>query len=301
MLNLSARPFLANRNLKMKQKIARQKTRKIQSHLIVMKKNKNQLLTYDEHSLLMRRLFVRILIVLLFVVIIVFSYKEVLFNFILAPKSADFVFYRAIAYIKEIVGLNPEKASFKIELISTELSSQFMLHLTTSLYGALLITSPYIMFELMMFIIPALYNSERKYAFPLIVSAYFMFMLGLIITYFIIFPFSFRFLGTYQVSPDVTNMISLSSYIRTFITLSFVIGFSFELPVIMWILGKKNIVSFKHLIKYRKWALMIVLILAAVITPPDIMTLIIVAGPLYMLYEASIIIVKRLQNKPLVH
>lgn len=266
-----------------------------------MKKNKNQLLTYDEHSLLMRRLFVRILIVLLFVVIIVFSYKEVLFNFILAPKSADFVFYRAIAYIKEMVGLNPEKASFKVELISTELSSQFMLHLTTSLYGALLITSPYIMFELMMFIIPALYNSERKYAFPLIVSAYFMFMLGLIITYFIIFPFSFRFLGTYQVSPDVTNMISLSSYIHTFITLSFVIGFSFELPVIMWILGKKNIVSFKHLIKYRKWALMIVLILAAVITPPDIMTLIIVAGPLYMLYEASIIIVKKLQDKPLVH
>lgn len=264
-----------------------------------MKQNKNQLLSYDEHSLLMRRLSVRILLVLLVVALIVFSFKEQLFYVILAPKSADFVFYRAIAFIKKLLGLNPSIAPFNVELISTELSSQFMLHLTTSLYAALLITSPYIMFELMMFIIPALYKTERKYVLPLFVSAYFMFLLGMIITYFIIFPFSFRFLGTYQVNPDVSNMISLSSYIHTFVTLSFVIGLSFELPVIMWILGKKNIVSFKHLIKYRKWALMITLILAAIITPPDIMTLILVAGPLYMLYEASIIIVKRLQDKPL--
>jgi sec-independent protein translocase protein TatC len=143
------------------------------------------------------------------------------------------------------------------------------------------------------FVAPALYDNERRYATLLCGSGYLMFMLGTVINYLLIFPLTVRFLGTYQVSPDVANMLTLQSYMDTLLTMSLVMGIVFELPVVSWILGRMGLVNAQMMRSMRRHAIVAILIVAAIITPTtDAFTLFVVALPIWLLYELSILIVR---------
>jgi sec-independent protein translocase protein TatC len=144
------------------------------------------------------------------------------------------------------------------------------------------------------FVAPGLYAHERRYAVRAVGSGYIMFILGVALNYFLIFPLTFRFLGTYQVSPDVPNQIALTSYIDILLMLSFLLGVVFEMPVLAWLLAKMSVLTPRFLTRYRRHAVVVALILAAVITPTgDALTLSLVALPVYALYEVSILVVRR--------
>jgi sec-independent protein translocase protein TatC len=197
----------------------------------------------------------------------------------------------------QAIGIDFRFEEFHVDMIATDLSSQFMTHITTAVYLGLLGASPYILYELFRFISPALYENERKYSVQVAVIIYVLFLLGVLMSYFVLFPISFRFLGTYSVSAKVVSNITLDSYISTFVSLTLVMGVVFQLPVVAFFLGKLGVASSWMLSKYRKHALIVIMLVAAIITPPDLMTLILVTIPLYLLYEVSIRVVKWVEPK----
>ena len=188
-----------------------------------------------------------------------------------------------------LLGVEP----FVVGLMNTGLTEQFMIHLKVALYAGLLVASPYVLYQVFAFVSPALYEKERHYAVQIVGSAYVMFAIGTLLNYLLIFPLTVRFLGTYQVSPDVANMLTLQSYIDTLITMSLVMGLVFELPVVCWILGRMGLLNRSKMREYRRHAVIAILIVAAIITPTtDAFTLLIVALPIWLLYELSILLVK---------
>ena len=254
------------------------------------------LLTFGGHLEVLRRMLFRIIAVVMVLAIAIFCFKDKTFELLLAPSQWDFVTYRYIEAFLHRLGSNFHFNQFHINLIATELSSQFMTHITTALYLGLLAASPYILVELFRFITPALYENEKKYSVSVAVIMYLLFIIGVLMSYFILFPISFRFLGTYQVSGMVTPNITLKSYISTFTTLTLVMGLVFQLPIIAFFLGKLEVVNSGMLRLYRKYAFLVIMVLAAIITPPDLMTLILVTIPLYLLYEVSILVLKRMEK-----
>jgi sec-independent protein translocase protein TatC len=208
--------------------------------------------------------------------------KDELFAVVLAPRTSDFITYR-------LLGVEP----FSIHLMNTGLTEQFMMHLKTAMYVGVLVALPYIIYVLFRFVSPALYDNERKYATVLCTSGYLMFMLGTALNYFLIFPLTVKFLGTYQVSPDVANMLTLQSYMETLLMMNLVMGIVFELPVVSWILGRMGLVNAQMMQSMRRHAVVAILIVAAIITPTtDAFTLFVVALPIWLLYELSIVIVR---------
>lgn len=164
----------------------------------------------------------------------------------------------------------------------------------TALYAGILCVSPYILYQLMRFISPALYEDEKSYVYKVVGLGYVMFIVGVLLSYFLIFPLTFRFLGTYQVSGDVANMISLESYISTLMGMNLMMGLVFELPIICWLFAKLGFLTADFMKNYRKHAVVLILIIAAIITPTsDVFTLSLVSFPMWLLYEISILIVNR--------
>ena len=237
--------------------------------------------TFWEHLDALRAVIIRSLVAVCLTAVVAFLLKEPLFRVVLAPRSSDFFVYR-------LMGVEP----FSLHLMNTGLTEQFMIHMKTALYAGLLLASPYVLYQLFRFVSPALYANERRYAVWIILSAYVMFILGTAIDYLIIFPLTVRFLGTYQVSPDVANMLTLQSYIDTLLGMSLVLGVVFELPVVCGIMGRMGLLSEHHMSEYRRHAVVAILIVSAIITPTtDVFTLFVVALPIWLLYEASIFIV----------
>ena len=168
-----------------------------------------------------------------------------------------------------------------------------MIHMKTAMYAGLLVASPYIIYELFRFVSPGLYQNERHYAVWIVGAAYLMFIIGTLVNYFVVFPLTVRFLGTYQVSPDVANMLTLQSYMDTLLTMNLVMGIVFELPVVSWLLGRMGLINSKMMQGMRRHAVVAILIVAAIITPTtDAFTLFVVALPIWLLYELSIVIVR---------
>lgn len=255
------------------------------------------MLTFGGHLEVLRRMLFRIIAVVMVVAIVVFCFKEKTFELLLAPSQWDFVTYRYIEKFLHQIGFEFTFNEYHINLIATELSSQFMTHITTALYLGLLGASPYILVELFRFITPALYENEKKYSVSVAATMYLLFIIGVLMSYFILFPISFRFLGTYSVSGIVESNITLKSYISTFTTLTLIMGLVFQLPIIAFFFGKLEMISSGLLKQYRKYAFLIIMILAAIITPPDLMTLVLVTIPLYLLYEVSILVLKRMERR----
>ena len=251
------------------------------------------LLSFGGHLEVLRQMLFRIFGVTFVFSCIIFCFKSQTFDILLAPSDSSFVTYRWTEDIIRYFDKNFVFEPFHIDLIATDLSSQFVLHLTTSIYLGLLCASPLIIYELFRFISPALLKNERTYSTKVVISVYFLFVMGVLMSYFVLFPISFRFLGTYTVAEKVHSTITLDSYISTFISLTLLMGGVFQLPVITFILSKMGIINSRLMAKYRKHAFMLILLIAAIITPPDIMTLVLVALPLYCLYEISLTILPK--------
>lgn len=248
----------------------------------------------------LRRMIFRIITDVIILAVIVFCFKEETFRLLLAPKEYDFVTYRAIEHLSDIVygwfghAEGFRFAPYHVDLISTELSAQFMMHITASCCIGALLASPYILYNVFLFILPALYDNERRYSLVIGIAVFVLFVLGVLMSYFILFPISFRFLGTYQVDPSIRNVITLDSYITTFATLTFLMGLVFQMPVVAWILAKLHLVNAEVMSRYRRHALICIMVVAALITPPDVFTLVLVTLPLYLLYEVCIRIVRHI-------
>lgn len=250
-------------------------------------------MTIGGHLEALRQMLLRIISVAGVFAVMVFCFKETTWKVLLAPSEWDFCTYRWIESLVRSIGFTDfHFEEYHVDLIATDLSAQFMMHITTSVYLGLLCASPFVLYELFRFITPALYDNERKYSVQMAVVIYTLFILGVLMTYYILFPISFRFLGTYSVAERVHSTITLDSYVETFTSLTLMMGVVFQLPVIAFILAKMGLITYDILSEYRKHAFVLILLLAAVITPPDVMTLLIVTAPLYLLYELSIKIVR---------
>lgn len=257
-----------------------------------MEKDNNQL-SFWEHLDLLRAVIVKCLVVTVVCGVVAFCFKDWLFAVILAPQRPDFVTYRLLFALNGLV-TQSDSSPFAVQLINTGLAEQFLTHMKVAFAVGFLCASPYILYQLFRFLSPALYANERRYVVRVAGGGYLMFMLGVIISYFLIFPLTFRFLGTYQVSPEVENLINLQSYISALLSMSLAIGIVFEIPVLSWLFAKLGFLTADFMKHYRRHAIVIILILAAVITPTsDVFTLSLVAMPMWLLYELSILIVRR--------
>jgi sec-independent protein translocase protein TatC len=238
-------------------------------------------MTFWDHLDELRSVIIRAFVVTVVVAVVAFCLKDELFAVVLAPRTSNFITYR-------LMGVEP----FSIHLMNTGLTEQFMIHMKTAFYAGVLVASPYIVYLLFRFISPALYDNERRYATALVSSGYLMFMLGTLLNYFLIFPLTVKFLGTYQVSEDVANMLTLQSYMDTLLMMSLVMGIVFELPVVSWLLSRMGLINAQMMKTWRKHAVVAILIISAIITPTtDAFTLFVVALPIWLLYEVSILIV----------
>ena len=272
---------------KQNQKVSKQKKQKQDN-----KNSSSGFLTFGGHLEVFRQMLFRILGVSGVIAAVVFCFKDITWDLLLAPSEWNFCTYKWIEQAMQAVGVDFHFNEFHVEMIATDLSSQFMTHITTAVYLGVLGASPYILYELFRFISPALYENERKYSVQVAGIIYMLFILGVLMSYFVLFPISFRFLGTYSVSARVVSNITLDSYISTFVSLTLVMGVVFQLPVIAFFLGKMGVVTSELLSQYRKHSFLVIMLVAAIITPPDLMTLILVTIPLYLLYEVSIRVVK---------
>ena len=255
-------------------------------------------MSFWDHLDELRRVLMRIILVVVAIGIAVFMFKDEVFAAVFAPSKGNFITYRWINHLLVLLGwdsmLIPDT---DLTMINTQLAAQFMTHITVSMTIGLLAAAPYVVYELFGFVKPALYENERRYSNRIMVAVVALFFLGVVMNYFVIFPVSVKFLGTYQVNEGVVNTIALSSYISTFTTLSLMMGLVFEIPVLAYFLARAGLVSGDLLARYRRHAFVIIMVVAAFITPPDAFTLALMTIPLYSLYEISILIARRVGPK----
>ncbi|MDR2968455.1 MAG: twin-arginine translocase subunit TatC [Tannerellaceae bacterium] len=214
---------------------------------------------------------------------------------ILAPVRGDFITYQWFCKAAALFGVDSDfcNLDFRIDIFNIRLASQFFTHMTTSFWLAIVLTFPYLIYEVWKFISPALYDNEKKSVSMVFVFGTAMFFVGCALGYFMVFPVTLRFLATYQISEAIAEQVSLDSYMDNFLMLIFIMGVMFEMPLLSWLLSKLGLINRSLFQKYRRHAVVVLLILAAVITPSgDPFTLMIVFIPLYLLYELSAFFVK---------
>lgn len=227
-------------------------------------------MTFWDHLDALRAHLWRILAVLLVAAVVCFCFKETLFAVVLHPKPAD------------------------LRLINVDIAQQFLTHMRVAFLVALLLTAPYLVAELFAFVAPGLYKAERRVTLRAVGGGVLLFYAGVALNYFAVFPFTVHFLGHYQVASEVENLISLQSYVDLLLVMSFVLGVVFELPVLCWLLAKVGLLKPQFMTRYRRHAIVVILIVGAVVTPTgDPFTLSMVSAPIYLLYELSILIVKK--------
>ena len=250
-------------------------------------------MSFWEHLDVLRGVLIKAVVAVALCSAAAFAFKDEVFSIILAPRSNTFFTYRLLAMATPWSD-GPGVAPFSIRLINTQLAGQFVIHMKMAVCAGLLAASPYVLFLLFRFVAPALYAKERKYALQAATGGYVMFALGVLLCYFLIFPLTLRFLGTYQVSSDVVNAISLSSYTETLLTMSLLMGVVFELPVLCRVLAGMGVLSAATMRRFRKHTVVVLLLIAAAITPTsDVFTMMLVALPVWLLYEASVWIAAR--------
>lgn len=213
----------------------------------------------------------------------------------MGPTRADFFLYQYLCKVTSAIPLLPDfcDENFKIDIINYNLTSQFFRHMTTSFWLALILTFPYLIFEIWRFVRPALYDAEKKSVRWVFLFGTIMFFIGCAVGYSLVFPMTFRFLATYQLSASIVNTISLDSYMDMFLMLIFIMGIVFELPLISWLLSQLGLLNKSFFKKFRRHAVVGLLVLSAFITPSsDPFTLSVVFIPLYLLFELSAFFVK---------
>jgi sec-independent protein translocase protein TatC len=231
--------------------------------------------------------------------VVAFIMKDFIFDTIIfKPKTPEFWTNRMMAKLGELVGtdvLNINQNPLK--LIALKMSDQFMLHFMVAIVVGLIISSPFIFYEIWRFIKPALYDKEKKHASGAVFYTSVLFLLGILFGYFLIVPLSIDFLTTYSVSAEVENQINMRSYISTVTSITFASGIIFLLPIFSYFLSKVGILTPQFMRTYRKHSYVVMLLLSALITPPDVFSQVMVAIPLVFLYEISIFISRSVVKK----
>ncbi|MEE1004448.1 MAG: twin-arginine translocase subunit TatC [Bacteroidaceae bacterium] len=256
------------------------------------KETQESAMSFWDHLEVLRWALFRSACVLMVILIGTFIAMPYIFDrFVLAPTSNEFFVYRWLNAIGSgVVKLSPD---FDVQIININVASQFMTHISTSISMAAVIAFPYFIWEIWKFIEPALFEEEIKHLRPAFMGGTFMFYLGCAIGYLFVFPFTFRFLVEYNLSPNITNQINLQSYIDNFTLLILVMGIVFEMPLLAWLLSLLGILKKSFLREYKRHAIVVLLITAAIITPSgDPFSLMLVFIPLYVLYELSILVVR---------
>ncbi|WP_435622951.1 twin-arginine translocase subunit TatC [Flagellimonas sp.] len=257
-------------------------------------------MSFLDHLEELRWHLIRSTIAIVIVACIAFVMKDFIFDTIIfGPKKMDFPTYRFFCRIATIFGIDSEFCSDQLPFTiqNRTMAGQFSAHIWTSIWAGFILAFPYVLWELWRFISPGLHAKERKYSRGFILVASSLFFLGVLFGYYVVAPLSINFLGTYQVSKEVLNEIDISSFIATVRASVIACGIMFELPIIIYFLTKVGLVTPAILKKYRKIALVIVLVLSAIITPPDVASQIVVAVPVLILYQISIYISKVVLKK----
>ena len=263
------------------------------------KKTKQGEMSFLEHLEEFRWHIVRSAMAIFAFAIVAFIMKDFIFDtVILNPRTPDFWTNRMFAKLGDLVGSEALKINQEpLELISIKIAGQFSMHIWTSIIAGFLLASPVVFYEFWRFVKPALYDKEKKHASGAVFYTSALFMMGVLFGYYLIVPLSVHFLGTYNVSSDVANQINLKSYIGSVTSISMAAGGVFLLPLFSYFLSKVGILTPQFMKTYRKHAYVVMLLLSAVITPPDIFSQVMVCFPLVFLYEIGIMISRRVVKK----
>jgi sec-independent protein translocase protein TatC len=226
------------------------------------------------------------------VAILVFLLKDFIFNTVIfGPKQPDFITYRFICGISEALCFRPPE----FEIITRELGEQFIVHLKVSFFLGLIIAFPYVFWEIWRFVSPGLYAKERKMTRGIVFMCSLLFIMGVLFGYFVISPFAVSFLSSYDVG--ATSAPTLASYVNYMTMFTLPTGLIFELPIVVYFLASLGIIGPESMKQYRKHAFVVILIMSAIITPPDVITQLLITFPLYFLFELSILIAKRVYKE----
>jgi len=256
-------------------------------------------MSFLEHLEELRWHIIRSISAIAILMVIAFVFKNLIFDsIILAPKEPDFLTNHLLCRLGEALDIKALCINTKpVNLISIKMAGQITTHITVALVSGLILAFPYILWEFWQFFKPALHKNEQENARGAVLISSLLFFIGVLFGYFALAPLSIHFLTTYQVSPDVVNQINIRSYIGTLTSICLATGLVFELPIIVFFLTKVGIVTPSFLKRYRKHAILVIVILAAIITPPDVFSQMLVCIPLLILYEVGIIISKRVMKQ----
>lgn len=246
-------------------------------------------MSFWDHLDALRTVLFRMAVTIMVAAVAMFCIMPRIFDrFILAPCHGDFPLYALFDRLASLAGENPAGADFKVTLINTQLASQFFIHMSLSFQLALIITFPVLVYQLWCFVAPALYPNERRNATGAFLFGNLLFYTGMLTSYFLIFPLTLRFLAGYQLSADIPNTITLDSYMDNFMSMLLVMGITFEIPLLTWVLGRIGLLTRSFFSRFRRHAVVVLVIAAAIITPTsDPFTLSAVFLPLYLLWELS--------------
>jgi sec-independent protein translocase protein TatC len=258
-------------------------------------------MSFLEHLEELRWHLMRSAIAVIVMASLIFVFKDFVFDqIIFAPKNPDFITNKILCAFG-----NSINAPFlcinqiHLQIINVKMSGQFSMHLMVALIGGLILAFPYVFYQFWSFIKPGLHDNELKHARGAVFTSSSLFILGIMFGFFIIIPLSLNFFTTYSISDEVLNHITLNSYISTVTTTSLACGIIFELPVIIYLLAKIGLITASFMRKYRKHSIVVILVLSAIITPPDIFSQALVSIPLFALYEASIFVAAHIEKKKL--
>ena len=253
-------------------------------------------MTFGEHLDELRKILMRVICIFGALFCVLFALKGIVLDVVLAPILENFPTNRFFNYMAEMMGSEALRISpDNVELYNTKMAGQFLLHIKSSLVGAFIIAFPYLIWELWLFVKPALPPHQRKKSFRYVLETPVWFLLGLLFGYFIIAPLAINFLGNYQVSEQINNIIGVDSFMNTVISVSFAAAIAFQLPLLIRLLATMGIVTSEGMRQYRKVAVAALLIFAAIITPPDVVSQVLIFVPCYVLYEYGIGIAARIE------
>lgn len=255
-------------------------------------------MTFGEHLDELRKILIRVIVVFVLLFIVLFTLKGIVLEVVFAPIRETFPTNRLFAWLSEVLNSEALRISpDNVELFNNKMAGQFMLHIKSSFVGSFVLAFPYLIWELWTFVKPALPPEQRKRSIRYAIECPIWFVLGLLFGYYIIAPLAINFLGNYEVSDQISNIIDVSSFMSTVISVSFAAAVAFQLPILIRLLATMGVVTAEGMRQYRKIAVVVLLIFAAVITPPDVVSQVLIFIPCYALYEYGIGIAQRIESR----
>lgn len=255
-------------------------------------------MTFGEHLDELRKILIRVALVFALLFIVLFTMKGVVLKVVFAPITPEFPTNRLFTWLATAMGsdalnIHPEN----VQLFNNKMAGQFMLHIKSSVVGALVVAFPFLIWQLWLFVKPALPPHQRKQSIRYVLETPIWFILGLLFGYYVLAPLAINFLGNYSVSEEISNIIDVGSYMSTVLGVTFAAALAFQLPLLIRLLATIGLITSESMRQYRKVAVVALLVFAAIITPPDVVSQILIFVPCYALYEYGITIAKHIEAR----